>query len=549
MEGAVSPADQPTTEAAEAPVAAPAGPGGLGPDLDALVGLSTAGANDEQGFAAASLLKQWKDDSRTVLKIESSRLKIGDEVVLEADESRGRWLLPASIAGLLALRPVADCKPAEVAHLGVLLAGLIDSPDAIGGFRDLLWCDGLGGFEVDGRGDWAARIDRVPEHEGARDELDAARAQAVQARTLTFAQSRGDGAGAMAPATARLGAWLKQLPQARLQPPVLQALRRACDGGVFWVDGLAALLTAHAELQDVLGAPALARTILGIFSQGGDLRAAEAVAAMGGADESPLAMARASVDLETLGQATGNSLMLDSKSVQQLTALFAGPDLPFVRGVANGLLSRAANEGAAEGIARAIKAIGTRDLWRHAHLAGAGDDVTRGVAKVLKGADADATCWADLVGWSSPAVSAWILRNAPPLVLSRVEANLKGMLRDRTPQENAPLIKALAEQGSTSALRSLAEALHETRGRGWAGKVVPVICNALMRKGMGAQYLVPLFRDREVDPKMRLLVLRTLEAQPELLAEAVKFQVTDLMEPPAIKERLKAARRRLKEGR
>jgi len=541
----LSPADPTPTEAPEPVAVAPAGTGGIGAALDALVGLSASGENDEQMAAAVALLKRWKEEG-SVLKLDGRRLRIGDEVVMEADEHKGAWLPPASVAGLRAIRPLAGCTPAEMASLATTLAGLADSPAAVSELRDLLWCDGVGGFEIDSRGDWAGRIDMVAEREGARDELDAQRAQAVQTRTLAFARSRGAGAAEIAPAAARMDAWVKRLGQARLQPPVLAALRKACDGGVFWTEGLAALLNGHAELQANLTPGGVARTILDIFGHGGDLRAPEAIAAMGGADESPLAIGRANIDLTALGEATGRSLALDGNSVKQLAALFAGPDVPFTKGVANGLLSRAAAKGAAEGIARAVQAVGTRDLWRHANLAGASDAVTRGVALVLKGADADATCWADLVGWSSPGVAAWILRNAPPVVLSRVEGNLKEMLSQRTPQENAPLIQALAEQGSTSALRSLAEALHETRGKGWAGKVVPVICHALMRKGMGAQYLVPLFRDREVDTKMRLLVLRTLEAQPDLLAEAVRFHVGELVEPPAIKERLKAARKRLK---
>ena len=518
-------------------------PGQLAVDLDALVGRCVGAIGDEETQLGEALLRRWHEHSEAVLWLDGDQARVGDEAVLAGGAPAARWILPATMAGLHGLRPLPRCGTEEVLELAAALSTLRDDPDAIGRLRDRLWCGGVGGFTLDVRDDWGSQIDQVPDHEGARETLDRERAGTLQARTMAFAQSRGD---ADPRETARMDEWVAQLPDNQMQPALAHALRHACEGGVFWTESALETLQRRPELGDGTTPAGLWRFVLDSFAIGGDLRAEEAVADLQGDADSLLGQTRERVDLVALGVAAGSSLTLDGRSVKLLANLLSGQESRFLRGVAGGLMERSAHE--AELMARVVKALGTRDLWRHVDLRGARDEVTRAVAHLLKATDAEANCWADLVGWSSPAVAGWILRSAPPLVLSRVEANLKDMLRKRTPQENAPLIQALAEQGSTGALRSLAEALRETRGHGWGGRVVPIICGALLRKGMGAQYLVPLFRDREVDQKMRLLVLRTLEAQPDLLAEAVKFQLGELVEPPAIKERLKAARRKLKEA-
>ena len=546
LEVQLSAAEPQTSPEAGPDVAGASYPARLAADLDALICLCAGEIDERQTLAGEELRRRWGEHPEAVLWLDGDGARVGDEVAPLAEDAVDRWLLPATSAGLRALRPRKNCRSEELLALASALASLADDPAGSARLRDLLWCGGAGGFTFDLRDEWASQIDAIPERQGARDALDVARAQAVQERTLAFARRRG--AEEHQRDTERMDQWAAQLSQVQLQPPVLNALRHACEGGVHLVETVLATLERHPELAAVTTAAELWRFVLDSFEAGGDLRAEEVLGWLQGDEETLLGQTGALADANALGQATASSLHLDGRSVKQLGNLFAGTESHFLRGLANGLLERSSRAAEAELVAQVVKAMGTRDLWRHVDLRDANDATTRAVAHVLKAAEAEASCWADLVGWSSPEVAGWILRSAPPLVISRVEANLKSMLKNRSPQENAPLIQALAEQGSTSALRSLAEALHETRGRGWAGRVVPIICTALMRKGMGAQYLVPLFRDREVDLKMRLLVLRTLEAQPALLAEAVKFQLGELVEPPAIKERLKAARRKLKEG-
>ena len=66
---------------------------------------------------------------------------------------------------------------------------------------------------------------------------------------------------------------------------------------------------------------------------------------------------------------------------------------------------------------------------------------------------------------------------------------------------------------------------------------------AAVHHGLGKPLLLPLFLDREVDVKLRLLVLRALHGDPATLEEAVKFRVTEVMEPRELQDRIKAARK------
>lgn len=265
-------------------------------------------------------------------------------------------------------------------------------------------------------------------------------------------------------------------------------------------------------------------------------------------DQAFAAALRERLPAATVGKIVGRTMPIDGHKVEQIdTLLSAGTD--FASGLAGGLLMRAVDPRSVEGVCALLQRLGLQRVWPIANLSGISAQGARGLALVLKRLDAGASQWADLVGAAPPQVAAWILKGAPPHILSRVGGQLRIKLVNQPPHETAPLVEALVAMDAPTPLRAVGEALRETRGKGWSGRLVPAVCHALIRHKLGEELLVPLFFDAEAETPLRLLVLRSLEDDPALLALVTKFRLGELREPKQIQARLKAARKKLKGGR
>jgi len=544
-------------------------------DLDELVQAHRAG--DEITGGADELRQTWSEYAGSALVLGGGQAIIGKDVALRASQSVGQWLMPASVAGLRQLRPAGSLELDEVLALVGQLAALSDDADSVAAFRDWLWADGCAGFAVDLQPSLLFRSEMLSPAEGARHAVDRGRVEDVNRRAVGFARRRQAGQDVLAAeADRRLSSYFQALGQGSLTltPDVGAQLRVACEDGAFWTQRLAESIAPDERLR-AFAAPALAaRVVLDAWQGGPTLDARSSLAALDAlfpeeeaaepaeapaegdeaapTDESAAARKwiealRRSVSDEALGRAVGAGVALDDATVARLGIMMRDIAVPFSVGVATGVLERAGGgEAAVKQVAAALNQIGLQQLWSRAALSELSEPVARGIAHVLKVCDAGADLYADLVVACPANVAAWILRNAPAHVRSRIETRLHQLFRTRDPTENTPLVQTLISTGSATSMRALGDVLLQTKGKGWAGQIVPELCAAIVKHRLGGEYLVPLFRDREADTKFRLLVLRSLESDAELVADAVKFRVGEFVEPKEIQARMKAVRKRLK---
>lgn len=536
-------------------------------DLDGAVRAVGNITNDPAAADAAvdALCAAWTDTGSVPLRLAGAAVAVADEPALSADGEHGQWIWPAAAAGLRRVQPRSGVDPDAYRELVEQLAALDRSDDAVRTFRRWLWAGGNGAFDFDVGPALADRLGGIAATEGARSDVDNDRLRFVQQRTVAFAR-RQQGRDALAEqADARIATYLAELTQGTLTLTGAAAteLRFAAEDGDFWTRQLAEVIASNDGLRAATAAERAARLVLETFRHGPTFDAIATVhglqpeaAAHGGAaaDESDvtaqwLVALRHSVSDSALGKATGRGVALDAVAVARLNVLMRDTATPFSVGVATGLLERAGGgDEAVKAVAQVCKAVGMTQVWSLAELSGLSDGVARGIAQVLKLCDEGADKYADLVVACPATVAAWILRNAPPHVRSRIESRLHQVFRSRDPTENTPLVEALIATESPSSMKALGEVLLKTRGAGWAGRIVPDLCAAIVKARLAGEFLVPLFRDREADTMLRLLVLRSMDAEPDLLAEATKFRVTDVMEPKEIQARCKAIRRRLKEA-
>ena len=325
--------------------------------------------------------------------------------------------------------------------------------------------------------------------------------------------------------------------------PSPRALRIAIDDAAFWLDAERDVLDRDAGLRERLAAPQHAGWVQRANRDGPTLRLGPTLARMhrdGGAWSQGLNRLLAP---RVLAREIARRVRIDAPNLAEIGTMLEAGD-GWAGGIASGLLERGrGDERSLQALHAIVARLGLDKLWELASLEGIDEPAARSLALILRQSEAAPQLWMDLVGVAPARVAAWILSSAPPSLLSRLGPPLRRSLRDRSAEDSAPLIEALLRTGNAEAVRVVTEAFVESRGAGWAGRLVPEVCSEAVRHGLGKSLLVPLFLTREADVKLRLLILRSLQADPAALEEAVKFRVSEVMEPRELQERIKAARK------
>ena len=492
--------------------------------LDALV----AGRADAPADAAAVLLQRWRRLGTPALLVEPTELHIGDMAVATiGTDVDARWWLVAT-AGAAAWAPDAHATAGDVVAMTRAIAALQPRKSALAAFRRRLWMASDLGWTVALRPPaWHVAMRSGV---GVRDraEVDASR-QAGTQRLLAKATDD--------PLT------IDELAGNEANRSSPRSLRIAIDDSAFWLDAEREVLDRDAGLRRRLSAAQHAGWVQRANRDGPTLRLGPSLVRLhreGGPWSQGLARLLAP---RVLAREIARRVRIDATSLAEIEAMLGAGDA-WSGGLASGVLERGrGDERSLQSLHAIVSRLGLDKLWELASLDGIDEPAARALALILRQHDAGPQLWVDLVGVAPARVAAWILSSAPPALLNRFGPPLRRSLRERSAEDAAPLIEAMLRSGAPEAVRVVTEALVESRGVGWAGRLVPEVCNEAVRQGLGKSMLVPLFLNRDADVKLRLLILRALQADPAALEEAVKFRVSEVMEPRELQDRIKAARK------
>ncbi len=515
----------------------------------------THGDGDGPGDGA-HVASAWARIGNTALRLRDGVVEVDGIDCGAAGEELGLWPKLLSDAGVRTIQPGRHLTNAAFSVLrNALITDPVQSAETIQALRVWIWSGGPFGLRCElGPALWQAPA-RLGFDVPSRAELDAVRATAVQR-------------GTPSQATPWPGA-LAQIERACASRGAHHQLRFEADNAERWIEDC---LAAHAPMRpseaeagastseastdapphavaDVGLATPNADAVAGVMREqiafGAGLGLGEVWDGLAARDLAVATALRAAFPAVEVGREVGRALPIDGAVVEQIEALLQGGS-DFAAGVASGLLQRAVDARTVEGVSALLQRLGLPRVWQMADLSGIEGQPAKGLALVLKKLDAGPTLWADLVGAAPPHIAAWILKGSPPHILSRVGGQLRAKFVSQPPEETAPLVEALIGMDASVPLRAVGEALRETRGKDWSGKLVPAVCQALLKHRMGEELLVPLFLDRGAETALRLLVLRSLDNDPELLEMATRFRFGELVEPKQIQARLKAARKKLK---
>jgi hypothetical protein len=513
--------------------------------LDALVrSLRLAGSGAE--VMSKKALNAWQGHRDVVLELEPHLVRVGDLVVKPTEnQDEFRWLLFACQAGLRTLALGPHPRVEDLLRLGRELAILEPTLESLNHFQEWLWAYGAEGLELGLADPQIWLVDEAFED--------------LKTRRRALAGGRVGAANAVAQA-------LGELAPGAGSSPFLENFLSALDNGVlsvsaegfaklsaqahdrvFWVDSELELIMAYPELEACFPPPQTAHRVLDALAPDGALLLLGLLASLKRkastySKEVALAMGTDPLALEVL-----KSIQLTPKTVEALKIVFSDQPSP-VSSLLASLALKQANEDEALGepLGNMIINLGISPLVRHLQYDDLDPQAGVFLAKVVT-ALRSSDRLAQLLEKVPVKTAIVIVRNVPPTMLSASSHIVVALMKRAGPEDLLGLIKSLAK-GDLAGTRVLGQAMMACGAEGWTTAAITEACPAIIKGGFGGQFLLPLAQNRKLPHWARLAIFKCLEEREELLAEAVEFKVSEVMEPAEVRAYLTAARKRLGRG-
>ncbi len=502
---------------------------------------------------ARRVIDLWSERPGSGLRIDATSLGLDGEEGLAANESEGRWLLPAFMAGLRVLRLRPEAGAWDVLRLAEELCQVQPYPETLAAFRDWLWSDGAEGFEVELQvsfmevletsdsqaswEDWSAAavrsltgtmLSRNMVQVSARDVDVASLRQPFQMSLLAFQREAASGTRALS---------MEQEAN----------LRQGSDQGASWADVEMDAVLRHPELRATIPPDRLARRIVSLLSAHCDIRLLQFLTSLAATDDPYSKAVLANLEKEPLGEILARQIVLDGPGTTALGHCLARAPRHLSSGLMHGLLERCAADpalmealgriAAQGGGDRMLSVLDPNRLNLPQALALArmlGQGVRGGGDLVLKLAE---VC--------PMAVRCGLLAGLPPRALSGSEDKVARVLHEATPEEATPLLGALAEARDPRLLVVLGQAIQHSLAKGWPSRVLKSACEALVSTPSGSEALVHLARSSSASTDVRMAAIRSLERRPEILSRISRWSFREaLLDPPEVRERLREVRKR-----
>lgn len=439
--------------------------------------------------AAQRALGAWRGLRTLPFEIETVEARM-QGVSLAGPEHELRWVLPAFMAGLRKVSPHAELSEMELRNFAEALAHLDPNVQSIEAFREWIWAGAATGFELELQSSFMEALD------DAAMEREVETTEALDAMRAAALRSLASQAELLSTRTLNRLADRDELdlplctpetraddPESRLEADLAEDLRVACEDRAGWIVAEVRLITTQGALADTVRVDRFARRLHDALKgdPGGCFGAVESLAQR----------AR-----------HGDAFALDM--LQRLDDASFGEDL------APALWRDPAHA--------------RRDLEVALALGSAASSAA--LAPLLERAGAEP-------GWSQT------LR----ALVESAGGRLDAPLLERPGVPAAGEVTALVGAFGARALDALwTRALGG--GEAWLGRPFATLCRAVLDAGQGEARLVPVARDRGLNAALRIEVIDVLGAAPELLAQATAWRMGELLEPPAVRERLKALRGR-----
>ncbi len=520
--------------------------------LDALVRslrLSSSGAE----ALGKKALAAWQAHPDVVLKVEPQCLRVGDMIVKTTENAdEFRWLLFAHQAGLRTLALGPHTRSEDLLRLGRELALLEPTAEAAAHFQEWLWAFGGEGLDLHAADPDAWLVDEAFEDLKTRRKalavtrVGAANAVAAELGAVAGEGGSGEGAGS--------SVFLENLLSAlengvlTVSPAGFDKLTSQANDRVFWVDSELELILAYPELEACFPPVQTAHRVVDSLAPDGGMLLLGLLASLLRRGTTYGREVANAIGSDPLSLEVLRPIQLTPKTVEVLKILFAETPTP----VSGLLVSLALKQGNAdevlgEPLGNMIINLGLNSVARHLQYDALPPEAGIFLAKVVT-ALRSSDRLAQLLEKVPVSTAILIVKNVPPAMLSASSHVVVALMKRAGPEDLLGLVRGLS-RGDKAGARVLGQAMMSSGAEGWTTAAINEACPAVVRSGFGAQFLLPLAENRKLPVWARLAVLKGLEEDPDLLAQAVEFKVSEMLEPPEVRAFLTAARKRLGGGR
>jgi len=517
--------------------------------LDALVRSLRTVAADRNQSAAQRAQDAWRAVPEVELTVGATELCVGDEVALDAEDGKGRWLLPAFMSGLAKIAVTPTATPDDFLRLAEELAALVVTNESITTFQDWLYAGGAEGFEIELRMSFVELMESIAGAPTPATSVSVLRgASTVSSNELIAISTRELDVAAM---RREFEVPLDEFVRAKeegaftLDPSESVALQRAMDDPSGWIVLETDAVLAHRELKDLVTPSSLARRISGRLGATCDARLLKWVEGLAYSPDPMLRAVMVALSNDTLGFQIASTLDTGSSEAMAAVPTFMATMPDVVRaGLARGFVERAAKEpDAALLLGRLIDHLGLPLFVSTLDLKALGDAGARRLAEVIRERTGAERVFRDLIAGVTEGTAARILAQLPVPAVDALTPQVTDLLAWGAPETISVLLDAFEGVGPRRRFGELLGGAFETsRGQKWSERNLQRACNYMVSAGLADSHVVPLAREPKASVPLRLSALDALTVAPAALDRAIEWRARDLFEPAEVVSRLKSLR-------
>lgn len=515
--------------------------------LDMLV-ISTRREQKSARYVAGRLAEFWRKlDDRTIV-LEPTEMWVTGKQALVAEGDVGRWILPSYLAGLRALTAREELLPEDLERLAIELAVLEPDVERIGAFRDWLWSAGAQGLDVDLAPSALDALDVVPvaELEGASAEPEVPSSIDTWNEIAQHAGRELDGPTQERAYRAPIARYTRAAREGTLTlaSEELALLRDAAGDPVAWPLFELDAVRSRPALKGAVPPEHLAARVVAQIENSPrvDRRLFDTLTELGRSRDAYASALMEALSTEQVGSAIGDAVDFQEVDPGALAGFLEEAHASLCKGLLARVSKRSAGDDTAmTALLALLERWGLNDFMRRVDVSKLDPAPAAALAKKLVASETPLPFLRAFLSRMPTGSSAMVWAREPTLVASM--RDLVRSLLHEAPSHATLLVQQLLEGGHGDLV---ADALLSSQGNGWSDKMMQLAVSGLVGGGKHDEALVELARARNARLQLRLLVLDRLRERPALLARAVKWRPSELLEPEEIRNRMRELRQSLR---
>jgi len=506
------------------------------------------GASDTQKKVAERAARAWRNAATSTLDVESTHVEVDGDLALQGDSEYASWVLYAFMAGVRKITPKRAMTTNDVIRLVQALVELRPTLESIERFRNWLDADGAEGFEVRVHTSFREVLEEVDleEEREFSKAFSVARFEVPRSGDAVYIAARDLDRVAMrrefevpiemyAHATAGAAA-------GGLSDEDMKQIGRHCDDANAWATAELHTVLAVPELRSTVTPEHMARRVVTRLSEEADERFLMLLTQLN-KDDDPFRKAVAdALATDEVGEIIARQLKLEGgdDNVEALGRFLVLSPPGLAQTVVMGVLERAVDDPAAlRSLVLLAQWYQPTQLCEWVVGAKLGAETGEALGKALASTGGAAAELTHIIQQASVEAGLALCQQLPAEQLNALGNGLRFLLGRAKGELIEPVALLMIMGRAKPNLKALGDRLLEGKFNKWQGKSLYALGAGLIDCGLGRSHVLELATSRTAGEQLRLIALDCLSNDDDLVDEVSRFRVSNMLEPSAIRQRIK----------